>query len=66
MEKRSCNPRRSGALCPANSIVRNSRQYKDVDCINIDDKKQYILNKIKSIGKKYRVINSLDDLKKYL
>lgn len=30
------------------------------------DKKQYTLNKIKSIGKKYSVINSLDDLKKYL
>ena len=30
------------------------------------DKKQYTLNKIKSIGKKYKVINSLDDLKKYL
>lgn len=30
------------------------------------DKKQYIFNKIKSIGKKYSVINSLDDMKKYL
>lgn len=30
------------------------------------DKKQYTLNKIKSIGKKYKVINSLYDLKKYL
>lgn len=30
------------------------------------DKKQYTLNKIKSIGKKYKVINTLYDLKKYL